>query len=97
MRFGWVYFEAICGCYRLPQSGKLAHDLLSKRLPTTPGLWCHRWRPINFVLIVDDFGVEYVRKKDADHLAKILKTHHKISQDWEGKNNVEAAPQTTPI
>ena len=26
-----------------------------------------------------------MRKKDADHLAKILKTHHKISQDWEGK------------
>ena len=52
----------------------------------TPGLWHHRWRPTHFVLIVDDFGVEYVKKKDTDHLQKVLKTHHKISQDWEGKN-----------
>jgi len=93
VRFGWVYFAVVRGCYGLPQSGRLAHDLLSERLDdagyyetaTTPGLWRHRWRPIQFVLIVDDFGVEYVRKKDADHLAKILKAHHKISQDWEGK------------
>ena len=78
--FGWVYFEVVCGCYGLPQAGKLAHDLLSERLQeagyyeaaTTPGLWRHHWRPIQFVPIVDDFGVEYVRKKDADHLAKTL-------------------------
>ena len=77
-RFGWVYFEVIRGCYGLPQAGKLAHELLSERLQeagyyevtTTPGLWRHRCRPIQFVLIVDDFGVEYVRKKDADHLEK---------------------------
>ena len=49
-------------------------------------MWRHCWRPIQFVLIVDNFRVEYVRKKDADYLAKIPKTHHKISQDWEGKN-----------
>ena len=93
VRFGWVYFEVVHGCYGLPQAGKLAHDLLSERLleagyyetATMPGLWRHRWRPTQFVLIVDDFGVEYMRKKDADHLAKILKTYHKISQDWEGK------------
>ena len=91
--FGWVHFAVIRGCYGLPQSGRLAHDLLIKRLhkagyyttATPPGLWRHRWRPIHFVLIVDNFGVEYVRKKDADHLTKIMKTHHKISQDWEGK------------
>ena len=73
--------------------GKLAHDLLSERLQeagyyeanTTPGLWRHSCLPIQFVLIVDDFGVEYVRKKDADHLAKTLKKYHTISQDWEGK------------
>ena len=92
-RFSWVYFEVVCGCYGIPQVGKLSHDLLSESLQeagyyeaaTTPGLWHHRWRPIQFVLIVDDFGVEYVRKKDADHLAKTLKKHHTISQDWEGK------------
>ena len=86
-------FTVIQGCYWLPQSGKLVHDLLSKRLhkegyyetATTPGMWRHRWRPIHSVLIVDDFGVEYVRKTDANYRTKIMKTHNKISQDWEGK------------
>ena len=27
---------------------------------TTPGLWRHKCRPIQFCLVVDDFGVEYV-------------------------------------
>ena len=29
---GWMYFEIVCGCYGLPQSGRLANDLLRKRL-----------------------------------------------------------------
>ena len=35
--------------------------------------------------MVDDFGIEYVRKQEADNLASVLKKHHDISQDWEGK------------
>ena len=54
---GWVYFEILRRCYVLPQSGRLANDLLCTRLEkadyyeaaTTPGLWCHNWRPIQFV------------------------------------------------
>ena len=42
----WVYFEIVCACYGLPQSGKLDNDLLITRLEdthyyktaTTPGL-----------------------------------------------------------
>ena len=53
---GWVYFEIFRGCYGLPQSGKLANDLLRARLnnavyseaATTPGLWKHNWLPIQF-------------------------------------------------
>ena len=53
---GWIYFEILHGCYGLPQSGRLANYLLSTRLEkinyyeaaTTPGLWCHKWRPIQF-------------------------------------------------
>ena len=37
------------------------------------------------MLIVDDFGIEYVRKQDADHWASVLKNRHDISQYWEGK------------
>ena len=32
-----------------------------------------KWRPIQFYLVVDDFGVEYVGKQHAEHLATILK------------------------
>ena len=52
---------------------------------TTPGLWCHKWQPILFMLIVDDFGVKYVGRKHAEHLASVLKKYHDISEDWEGK------------
>ena len=52
---------------------------------TTTGLWRHKWRSIQFLLIVDDFGLEYVIKQDADNLSIVLKKHHTISQYWEGK------------
>ena len=51
----------------------------------TPGLWRNKWRSIQFCLVVDDFGVEYVGKKHAEHLATILKKYHNITEDWEGK------------
>ena len=78
---GWIYFEIRRGCYGLPQSGILENKQLRLRLEkegyyearTTPGLWRHTWRPIQFCLIVDDFSVEYVGKQHADHLATILK------------------------
>ena len=46
---GWVYFVVVRGAYGIPQSGRLANDLLRKRLTaagyheaaTTPGLWRH--------------------------------------------------------
>ena len=33
---------------------------------------------------MDDFGVEYVGKQHADHLATILKKYQNITEDWEG-------------
>ena len=88
---GWVYFEIVRGCYGLPQSGCLANDLLRTRLKkagyfetaTTPELWKHSWRPIQFCLIVDDFGIKYVGERHAHHLQKILQEHYKISEDWD--------------
>ena len=64
---GWIYFQLSKGMYGLKQAGRLANDLLSQRLckhgyyecATTPGLWGHKWRPVTFVLIVDNFGVQY--------------------------------------
>ena len=44
----------------------------------------HDFRPISFSLIVDDFGVKYVGKENADHLINVLKEHYKVAKDWDG-------------
>ena len=56
--------------YGSPQAGMIAQEFLEDRLEKygyiqskhTPGLWTHKWRPVAFSLIVDDFGVKYVEK-----------------------------------
>ena len=86
----WVYFEIYKGVYALPQVGKLANDLLHKRFgtvgyyeaATTPGLWLHKWHPIIFSLIVDDFGLEYVEERHAKHLIATLEEHYTVTTDW---------------
>jgi hypothetical protein len=88
----WVYFEIRRGIYGLPQSGILAQKLLAERLAKkgyyqcecTPGLWRHKWRPIMFTLIVDDFGVEYVGEEHAIHLRDTIKEHYDITENWKG-------------
>ena len=81
---GWVYFEIRRGVYSLPQSVMISNKLLEQRLnkagyyqrPITPGLWRHKWRPILFCLIVDDFGINYFDKRHANHLHDIFLEHH---------------------
>jgi hypothetical protein len=78
--------------YGLPQAGILAQNLLEKRLnkhgyfqnKAVPGLWTHDPRPISFTLVVDYFGIKYVRKEHALHLLNILKEHYEIAVDWTG-------------
>ena len=69
-------------------SNKLLEQRLNKagyyQCPTTPSLWRHKWRPILFCLIVDDFGIKYVGKRHADHLQDILLEHYELTQDWSG-------------
>ena len=35
-----------------------------------------------FTLVVDDFGVSYVNKADAEHLKAALKNHYPMTVDW---------------
>ena len=73
---GWVYFGINRGVYILPQPGILVNKLLKERLDkhgyyqctTNPGLWRHKWIPIFFSLIADDFGVEYSCNRRSHHL-----------------------------
>ena len=79
-RDSWVYFCICKGVYVLPHAGKLANNLLRKRLSnkgyceaaTTPGLWLHKWIPVMFFLAVDDFGIEYVGEHHAQHILATL-------------------------
>jgi hypothetical protein len=65
-RDGSIYFEICQGWYGLPQAGILANNLLQLCLvaegfyeaASMPGLWHHKWRTLQFRLIVDDFGVK---------------------------------------
>ena len=66
--------------YRLLQAGILDQQLLETRLnkavyfqsKLTPVFWKHKWRPISFVLYVDDFRVKYVGQEHAQHLMNNL-------------------------
>jgi hypothetical protein len=50
----------------------------------TPGLWRHVTRPIQFILVVDDFGVQYVGAEQAQNLIAALETDYNVSKDWTG-------------
>ena len=53
-----------------------------------PGLWKHDWRPIQFTLVVDDFGVKYIGKEHAQHLFKTIQQHYPVTPEWKGKRYI---------
>ena len=89
---GTIYVLVRLGMYGLPQAGLLANELLEKRLNAhgyhqrklVPGLWKHIWRPIQFTLVVDDFGIKYVGDEHPQHLLKVLQEHYTVTTDWKG-------------
>ena len=70
----WVYIEIRKGMYSLPQAGLLAQELMEHCLShneytqskLTPSWWMHHTYPIQFCLVVDDFGIKYVRRENAE-------------------------------
>ena len=84
------------GMYGLPQAGLIANELLEKQLnkhgyrqsKLVPGLWKHNTRPIQFTLVVDNFGVKYIGDKHAHHLQKVLEQHYEIKCDWSGQRYI---------
>jgi hypothetical protein len=82
--------------YGLPQAGLLANKLLKKQLnkhryqqiKLVPGLWKHDTRPIQFTLVVNDFGMKYVCKEHEQHLKNVLEEHFKLTCDWTGKRYI---------
>jgi hypothetical protein len=77
--------------YGLKEGSILAYYQLKQHLAPygytpvrfTPGLWKHSTRRTTFA--VDDFGIKYFSKADADHLFSAL--HYKYAltkKDWSG-------------
>ncbi len=87
---GYAYFEIRRGMYGLKEAGVIAFHQLKKRLaphgyapvPFTTGLWKHKTLPTTFILCVDDFGVKYFSKKDAQHLIDAVLETYEASIDW---------------
>ena len=51
---------------------------------STPGLWQHKWRPVQFCLIIDNFCVEYVGIEPFNHLLTLLKKYYHIQTNMVG-------------
>jgi hypothetical protein len=89
---GTIYIKIQKGMYGFLQAGILAQNLLERCLHqhsyhqsnVTPGLWKHDWWPLLFTLSVDNFGIKYIGREHANHLAKILEEHYKCSIVWDG-------------
>ena len=81
------------GMYGLPKAAKIANDKLKinlakfgyKPAPITSGIWRNQTFPLQFSLVVDDFGIKYEHQEENTHLLDALKTICKISEDWYGK------------
>jgi hypothetical protein len=91
-----VYTQVNQGMYGLPQSGLLANKLLERQLnkrdyhqsKLVPGFWRHKWHTVLFTLVVDDFGMKYVREEHTLHLKQTFKENYKITLDWDGRQYI---------
>jgi hypothetical protein len=92
-RNGKVYIRIDKGIHGLPQAGRLANNLLVTRLAPhgyrpcthTHGLWRHDTKPITFTLVVNDLGIKYLGKENAERLLNALKEHYEVTKYWAGK------------
>ena len=89
---GFIFMEIQKGMPGLQQAGRIANGRLTTHLARfgyhpqkiTPSLWTHESRPIDFTLIVDNFGVKYVGKEHALHLLNALQQLYTVTEDWGG-------------
>lgn len=85
----YVYVKIKEEMYGLKQVAILAYTQLKNCLALhgcypvqgTVGLWTHKTKSIVFCLCVDDFGVKYFDKKDAQHLLTAICTTFQYTTD----------------
>jgi hypothetical protein len=86
---GSIYIRTKCSMYGLPQAGLLTNKLLKKCInkhgyrqsKLVPELWKPDTRPIQFTLVVNNFGIKYIGEEHAQHFKNALKEHCKLTCD----------------
>ena len=48
-----------------------------------PGFLTHDWRPVQFTLVLDDFGVKYVGEERAIHRKNTIEENYTVTIEWE--------------
>ena len=94
VQYGYEYIKIIKVVYGLKKGAIIACNQLIFHMdpkgyypvPFTTVLWAHKTRRTKCCLCVDDFGVKYFNKDDADHFLESLKKDYTISTDLEGRN-----------
>ena len=92
---GYAYCKIKRGMYGLRQAARLAYNALLSNLKEDgynpdrlcPNIWTHTTRLTKFCLCVDDFGIKYTSKDDANHLISSLKKHYDVAIDYKGEKN----------
>ena len=94
----WVVSRTANGLYLIPNCSTLkglqsfnnhiAYSIVHgyTPCPNTLGIWHHTTRKTKFCLCVDDFGVKYYSKADAQHLLDSLSENYTHTVDWQGQN-----------
>ena len=78
---GYVYIKIFKGMYGIKQAVIIAYNQLISHMephgyypvPFTTALWLHKTRRTKCFVCVDNFGVKYFTKDDANHLLDSLK------------------------
>ena len=52
----------------------------------TVGVWKYETHPTRFCVCVDDFGIKYFNKDDADHLLQSTGKNYQYTTDRKGNN-----------
>ena len=76
----------------LKKAGRIANDRIQLHLSKfgyfpvvcTSSLCKHATKNIIFSLVVENFGIKYVGKNNADHLIQEFKNIYTVSIDWDG-------------
>ena len=88
---GYCYAEIRKALSGLFESGYIANVELKRILglegyvPSkfTLGLFTHKMREIVFSLVVDNFGVRYKKREDAEHLLNTIQGRYSVKAEWD--------------